>query len=185
VTQHSLAREFSRDISSVFWRQLEEGAQGGCEAAFPPKRLGAELDATPGHQKLSAGAIISNAGSHRSLRPAGRTTLLVSSFRSRPLLPPLTPSGRTLIHAPACSIVPGGYFVTAVIIFLPSRPIPPFAVAKISIPSLTDKTTRATDAGSDVTRYDTVQSVEDDREGHPFHIRWWFINALYKYFPPS
>lgn len=100
----------------------------------------------PKRQKLSGGAIISNAGSHRSLRPA---TDAPRSFRVRcyHLSHPLTPFIRCSRNAPRASM-PGGYFVTTVIIFLPLADSPVVRVTKISILSLADKTTRATAVGS-------------------------------------
>lgn len=57
--------------------------------------------------------------------------------------------------SPRCPLrytMPGGYFVTTVIIFLPSTDSPTVSVTKISILSLADKTARVTVAGSDVMR---------------------------------
>lgn len=104
----------------------------------------------PGHrQKLSAGAIISNAGSRRSLRPADDARRRCSArVRCYHLSSPPSDTLRAPPSSPrdalrARDIVPGGYFVTTVIIFLPSSDSPTGRAAKISILSFTGQRTRA------------------------------------------
>lgn len=108
------------DISSVLSRQPQNAGRRSCKSTAKVFRWNARSN--PRHQKLSAGAIISNAGSHRSHHPATdaprRSVVSTSRIPSDTFHPLLRPCDALR------ATVPGGYFVTTVIIFLSLRLIP-------------------------------------------------------------
>lgn len=109
------------DISSVLSRQPQNAGRRSCKSTGKVFRWNAL--GNPRHQKLSAGAIISNAGSHRSQHPvtdARRSVCARCSHLSHTLWHFSPSSAPAIFSAP----VAGGYFVTTVIIFLSLRLIP-------------------------------------------------------------
>lgn len=105
----------------------------------------------PEHQKLSAGTIISTAGSHLPPPPtlfhrfallAGFPSSFRSFVRSSYTVTPRKTAPLPLLRHPTTldATMPSGYFVTIVIIFLPSNDSSATSEEKISIPSFNCRT---------------------------------------------